>query len=250
MLYNTKDTLILSSAGCADTDPDSLESIMAGNEAGADGSCITVDLTADGIAVLCSRGGFPTADGFLDLREHDYFELRKAVPKIVTVGQAIEIAKYCPSKLAITLGNTAACAAVRIALSTANMLDRAFLYGYGMIEAARLKAQFPALHIVGDLNESPLRPTAVARAARDTGLFGLRTRPVNLTPELIAECQQFGLVTVATETSDIDELEHLLALGVHFIETARPDRAYSFLPTRSAAAREAGFTAASPEAAR
>lgn len=244
MLYNTRDTLILSSAGCADTDPDSLESIMSGNEAGADGSCITVDLTADGIAVLCSEGGFQTPQGFLELREHEYSELRNAVPKIVAVGQAIELAKHCPAKLAITLAHPAACAAVRIALATADMLDRAFLYGYGLIEAARIKAQFPSLHIMGDLTEPPQQPAAVVRAARDTGLFGLRARPGLLTPALVEECRQYGLVTMATETSDIDELEHLLEVGVHLIETMRPDRAYSFLPTHSAASREAGFTGA------
>ena len=243
MLYTKQDTLILSAAVCSGTDPDSLESIMTGNDAGADGCCITVDLTADGIAVLCSQGGFSSPEGFLELREHEYFELRSAVSKIVTVGQAIEMAKCCPAKLAITLGNTAACAAVRIALSTADMLDRAFLYGYGLVEAARLKAQFPTLHIVGDIADTPQRPAAVVRAARETGLFGIRGRPECLTPELIEECCQSGLITVSTETSDIDTIERLISLGVTCIETSRPDRAYSFLPAHSAASREAGFTA-------
>ncbi len=240
MLYTTKDTLILSAAGCAGTDPDSLESIMAGNEAGAGGCCITVDLTADGIAVLCSQGGFPVPEGFLGLREHTYFELRSAVPRIVTVGQAIEMAKCCPAKLAVTLGSMSACAAVRIALSTADMLDRAFLYGFGLIEAAQIKAQYPMLHVVGDIADAPQRPEAVVRAARETGLFGLRACPESLTPALLEECRQGGLATVSTETSDIDELERLLALGVNFIETARPDRAYSFLPPRPAVPRESG----------
>ncbi len=232
MRYTTKDTFVLSAAGCAGTDPDSLESIMAGNEAGAGGGCITVDLTADGIAVLCSRGGFQVADGFLDLKEHTYFELRSAVPKIVTVGQAIALAKCCPAKLAIMLGSAAACAAVRIALSTADMLDNAYFYGYSLIEAARMKARYPMLHVVGDLSEAVHLPSAVAQAARETGLFGLRTRPQHITPELVQECRMADLFLISDETDDIDELECLIGLGVNFIETSRPDRAYSFLPAR------------------
>ena len=100
-----------------------------------------------------------------------------------------------------------------------------------------------SLHIVGDIADTPQRPAAVVRAARETGLFGIRGRPECLTPELIEECCQSGLITVSTETSDIDTIERLISLGVTCIETSRPDRAYSFLPAHSAASREAGFTA-------
>lgn len=232
MRYTTKDTFILSAAGCEGTEPDSLESIMAGNEAGAGGCCVTVDLTADGIAVLCSQGGFPVPEGFLDLREHTYFELRCALPKIVTVGQAVELAKCCPAKIAITLGSPAACAAVKIALSTADMLDNAFLTGLGLIDAAALAARFPALHVMGDLAEALATPVSAVRAARETGLFGLRAAPEHWTPELVRECRRVGLFTASRESSEIDVLERLIGLGINFIETARPDRAYSFLPAR------------------
>lgn len=232
MRYTTKDTFILSAAGCEGTAPDSLESILAGNEAGAGGCCITVDLTADGIAVLCSQGGFPIPEGFLDLREHTYFELRSALPKIVTVGQAVELAKCCPAKIAVSLGSPAACAAVKIALSTADMLDNAFLTGMGLIDAAALAAKFPALHVMGDLPEAPAAPGPVVRAALETGLFGLRAAPEHLSEELVRECHRAGLFIASRETSEIDALERLIGLGVNFIETARPDRAYSFLPVR------------------
>lgn len=232
MRYTTKDTFILSVAGCDGTAPDSLESIMTGNEAGADGCCVTVDLTADGIAVLCSQGGFHVPDGFLNLREHTYFELRSELPKIVTIGQAVELAKCCPAKMAIALGSQAACAAVKIALSTADMLDNAFLIGLDLIDAAALAAKFPALHVMGDLNEKPSTPAPVARAAKETGLFGLRAAPSCWYPELVESCRRVGLFTASTATSSIDMLEHLIELGINFIETARPDRAYSFLPAR------------------
>ena len=62
VLYN-KETFILSSVGCMDTEPDGLESILAGNEEGAKGCCLSVDMTADGIAVLSSDGYCVAADG-------------------------------------------------------------------------------------------------------------------------------------------------------------------------------------------
>ncbi|MCI9484959.1 MAG: hypothetical protein HFH27_10970 [Clostridiaceae bacterium] len=234
MRYTTMDTFIMSTAGCDGTAPDSLESILAGSEAGAGGCCITADLTADGIAVLCSCGGYPVPEGFLGLKEHTYFELRSALPKIVTVGQAVELAKCCAGKMAVSLGSAAACAAVRIALSTADMLDNAFITGLGMAEGARLAARFPTLHVMGDLPDVPVSPAATARAARDTGLFGLRAAPGHLTPELVRECRELGLFTASRESSSIDVLERLIGLRVNFIETARPDRAYSFLPARPA----------------
>ena len=56
MPYTTADTFILSAAGCMGTDRDGLDSILAGNEEGAKGCCLSVDMTSDGIAVLSSDG--------------------------------------------------------------------------------------------------------------------------------------------------------------------------------------------------
>ena len=58
MHYTNRDQFIVSAPGCMYTDPDSLESIMAGNEGGATGCTLPLDMTGDGIAVLCSRSGF------------------------------------------------------------------------------------------------------------------------------------------------------------------------------------------------
>ena len=41
------------------TDRDGLDSILAGNEEGAKGCCLSVDMTSDGIAVLLSDGYVP-----------------------------------------------------------------------------------------------------------------------------------------------------------------------------------------------
>ena len=52
LYYTNKEIFVLSAVGCMDTEPDGLESILAGNEEGAKGCCLSVDMTADCIAVL------------------------------------------------------------------------------------------------------------------------------------------------------------------------------------------------------
>ena len=50
MYYTNKEIFVLSAVGCMDTERDGLESILAGNDEGAKGCCLSVDMTADGIA--------------------------------------------------------------------------------------------------------------------------------------------------------------------------------------------------------
>ena len=71
---------------------------------------------------------------------------------------------------------------------------------------------------------------ALVRAAQETGLFGLRGAPAHLTPELCEEALRCGLFLASTDSTDTEELSRMLALGVNFIETERPDLAFSLLP--------------------
>ena len=62
-IYTNKEIFVLSAVGCMDTERDGLESILAGNDEGAKGCCLSVDMTADGIAVLSSDGYCIANDG-------------------------------------------------------------------------------------------------------------------------------------------------------------------------------------------
>ena len=231
MHYTNRDQFIVSAPGCMYTDPDSLESIMAGNEGGATGCTLPLDMTGDGIAVLCSRSGFCSADGtFHAVGEADFIELRRFFPKIVAVGQAIELAKSCAAKICVDLKNPAVCPQVKIALSHADYLDNAYFGGLDPAAAAAAVRKNPALHIMGDLPGAPGDAVALVRAAQETGLFGLRGAPAPLTPELCEEALRCGLFLASTDSTDTEELSRMLALGVNFIETERPDLAFSLLP--------------------
>lgn len=231
MHYTNRDQFIVSAPGCMYTDPDSLESIMAGNERGANGCTLPLDMTRDGIAVMCSHSGFRGTDGtFHAVGEADYIELRRFFPKIVAVGQALELAKSCAAKICIDLKNPTVCPQVKIALSHADYLDNAYFGGLDLKEAAAAARRNPALHIMGDLPGVPGDVTALIRAAQEAGLFGLRAAPSVLTPELCEEALRCGLFLASTESTDAEELARMLAFGVNFIETERPDLAQSLLP--------------------
>ena len=231
MLYTNKDTFIVSAPACMDTEPDSLEAIMAGNEAGAGGCAIELDLTSDGIAVLCGRGGYPLADGSrLSLSEATFEEARGAFQKIVTIGQAIELAKSCASKLCIHLRNAGLCAQVQLALAHADYTDFAYFVDLTLSEAAKLAHRFPALHFMADVLEAPTNEGALIRSAQDAHLFGLRVAPAVLTASLCEEAHRVGLYIACTECHDEAMLQRLLELGVNFIETLRPDIAFALLP--------------------
>lgn len=231
MHYTNRDQFIVSAPGCMDTEPDSLESIMAGGESGANGCILPMDMTKDGIAVLCARSGFTGADGtFHAVHEADFIELRRFFPKIVTVGQAVELAKSCAAKVCVELKTVAVCPQVKIALSHADYLDNAYIGGLDPAAAASAAQKNPALHIMGDIPAAPSDPAALVRAAQEAGLFGLRGAPAALTPELCGEALRCGLFLASTETTDSDELTRMFTQGVNFIETARPDVALAFRP--------------------
>ena len=63
LYYTNKEIFVLSAVGCMDTEPDGLESVLAGNEEGAKGCCLSVDMAADGVAVLSSDGYCVANDG-------------------------------------------------------------------------------------------------------------------------------------------------------------------------------------------
>lgn len=228
MHYTNRDHFIVSAPGCMYTDPDSLESIMAGNESGANGCTLSLDLTEDNIAVLCTHGGFRDAAGaFHPVRESAFADLRLLVPKLVTVGQAISLAKSCAAKICIQVKDPTICPQVKIALAHADYLDNAYFGGLSLTDAAKAAGRNPALRIMGDLPSAPEDVFALIRAAQDTGLFGLRAAPSLLTDELCAEALRCGLFLACTDCTEAEDIQRMLALGVNFIESARPDLVFS-----------------------
>ena len=204
---------------------------LAGNDEGAKGCCLSVDMTADGIAVLSSDGYCTSADGTqMNIGEYSYAELHQAAPQLIPAGQAIELARTCQAKIAITVHNQTLLPQLRMTLRHVGYLDDTIFVGLGLVEAARIAVANPDLHIMGELPALPDNIDALVSAAQTTGLFGLRAAPADLTPRLIQACRQAGLFTMSLQADDERTLEKLIQNGVNFIETARPDITSMLLP--------------------
>lgn len=231
MLYNYSDTFIVSAPTCMNTDPDSLESIIMGNDAGANGCAVDFDMTADGITVLCGHGGYLLQDGSsVALSECSFEEARRVVPKIVTVGQVIELAKSCSAKLCIHLKNPACCAQIQLALHHADFAEMTYFTELTLDKAAALAARFPTLQFMADVLDVPEDPSALLRSAQAAGLFGLRLAPTVASSSLVEEAHHVGLMIGAMECHDEAMLQRLISMNVNFIETLRPDTAFALMP--------------------
>ena len=183
------------------TDRDGLDSILAGNEEGAKGCCLSVDMTSDGIAVLSSDGYVLAPNGgAVAVCDHTYTELRQVAPRLLPVGQALDLARACRSKIAITLRDPSLLPQMRMTLRQTDYLDDAVFVGLGLVEAARLAATNPDLHIMGEMPAVPDNIAALVNASQTTGLFGLRAAPAHLTPPLLRACRAAGLRTPQTVT--------------------------------------------------
>lgn len=231
MHYTTKDIFIVSSNGCMGTEPDGLESILLGNEEGARGCCVSVALSADGIAVLSSTGCCVGSDGIQrNISDYSYAELHQTSPHLVPVGQAVDLAKSCKSKMALTVRKETLLPQLRLVLRHAEYVDHAIFVGLGMVEAARIAVANPDLHIMGEMPTLPDDIDALVHAAQTTGLFGIRAAAADLTPPLLAACRRVGLFTMSLPTEDEDVLDSLVERGVNFIETPRPDFVTMLVP--------------------
>ena len=194
MYYTNKETFVLSADGCMDTERGGLESILAGNDA----------------------------------------ELHQAAPQLTPVSQAIELARTCQGKIAITVHDQTMLRQLRMTLRYADCLDDTIIIGLGLVEAARVASANPDLHIMGELPNLPSEIDALVNAAQTTGLFGLRAEPKDLSERLVSACRQAGLFTMSRCTDDPNTLAELIRKGVNFIETRRPDITAALLPAGEA----------------
>ena len=150
------------------------------------------------------------------------------------VSQAIELARTCQGKIAITVHDQTMLRQLRMTLRYADCLDDTIIIGLGLVEAARVASANPDLHIMGELPNLPSEIDALVNAAQTTGLFGLRAEPKDLSERLVSACRQAGLFTMSRCTDDPNTLAELIRKGVNFIETRRPDITAALLPAGEA----------------
>lgn len=231
MRFSNRDSFILSAPGAMGLAPCSLEAIMAGMAAGARGCVLPVDTTKDGITLVCADGCYrvPGTAQALTACDCTFTALREAYPKIVSFGQALELAKAAGGKLAIELHHHQAAPQVRVSLKYSEYADSAYFCGLPLADAGQLAARYPDLQVMADIDKAPDDPAAFVREVQDLRLFGVRGTPDALTEALCTEALRCGLFLAVTDTTDPDVLRRMLSYGVNFVETSRPDLAAPLL---------------------
>ncbi len=230
MRYSNRTSFILSTADAMGQPACSLEAIMAGHAVGAHGCILPVATTQDGITVLCAKGGPAAAGDALSLRENSFETLRATYPKLVSLGQALELVRSYSGKMGIELHDPLTAAQVRVSLRCSEYLPHTYFCGLHPQQAAALAAAYPDLQVMVDLPLSPEDPVTFVRGAQRLGLFGLRAAPELLTEALCIEALRCGLFLASTQTDDPAVLHSLVTRGVNFIETSRPDLALAGQP--------------------
>ena len=147
---------------------------------------------ADGCAAAPDGTRLPVSD-------YSYAELHQAAPQLTPVSQAIELARTCQGKIAITVHDQTMLRQLRMTLRYADCLDDTIIIGLGLVEAARVRAE-----------------------------------PKDLSERLVSACRQAGLFTMSRCTDDPNTLAELIRKGVNFIETRRPDITAALLPAGEA----------------
>lgn len=168
------------------------------------------------------------------VRDYSYAELHQAAPQLTPVSQAIELARTCQGKIAITVHDQTMLRQLRMTLRYADCLDDTIIIGLGLVEAARVASANPDLHIMGELPNLPSEVDALVNAAQTTRPVRSAGRAEGFVRAAGFGVPTGGLFTMSRCTDDPNTLAELIRKGVNFIETRRPDITAALLPAGEA----------------
>ena len=220
--------LVTAHAGCMNTRPNSLESLLAGIIAGADIVEVDVNVTKDGVAVLFHDQHISTASQQrIALCDLTFQELQTFTP-LVSLAEALDVAMPHGATLNLDLKTLACVAPMAEAVRSRNMVDQALISGCDKTLAARVKQVCPEFQIllnadtgVADFDckhyEDYMHTTcreAIAAACCGINMDYKDCREVFLAYARL-RCLPILLYTI----DDPAEMKRFLRLGVHSITT-------------------------------
>lgn len=223
---------ILAPTGCLSTEKDSLESIFAAHRAGASGAQINLERTQDGMVVLCSDGYLTGKNGEkISVRENTYVSLKEQFGKVVTVGQAVELAKSYGMLLAARINSPQAATVLKTTLKYADFHENAFVYGLPQDEAIQLAEKHRDLRIMLEVDGVDMgQMGAYIERMRLSGLHGVYLKKELLTKEVSDLAHRANLFVGALQVGDPLVLEQYLSWGVNFIHTGLLEKAAALAP--------------------
>ena len=230
-LYTTNDKFVVALSGCLSTEPGSLESMMAGKTAGATGSQIELALTQDSMGVLCQDGVLTGRDGSrIDVSEYNFEQVRTQHPMVVSLGQAMELAKSMGHLFVVRLRSPRAADILKTTLRYGDYESQSLVYGLAPEELAQVQARHPDLRMLLGVTAPVSQPERFVDQVHQAGLFGLLVRPDHLTEELCQAAHRVGLFVGVLHADGEEEIRQAVEWGVNFILTDRPDLAARHLP--------------------
>lgn len=202
-----EDFTVTAHAGSLGTEPNTLPSIAAAAESGADVIEFDVNLGADGIPVLSHNkptGNEPTFESalkFLDMYPH------------VLVN--------------IDVKNTDVLDKVQEAVLANGVADRVFLTGINAEDVAAVREKSPKIPYylnclflpIGDRKK---QAEELADKVMGAGAIGLNPNKLSVTPDLVEVFHTRGLKISAWTVNTEHEMKKLLAMGVDNITTKEP----------------------------
>lgn len=214
---------IISTSGSLGTATNSLESIIASNDAQIHGCKIDVDITGDGIAVLCRDGYFTSNDNVkIPVDEHSTCEIKESFKKLVVLGQAVDMAKYCGQILAINPKNVRADAMIKISLKHADYTHMSFLMIDNPVTALNVCKKYTDINVMTYMSEMPKDIREFMFQMKIAGFFGFFADAKNISKELCIEAKLAGLFIGSVQTDNATDMKHLMDCGVNFLMTGEP----------------------------
>lgn len=193
-------------AGAMHTPANTLESIQAGFDSGADIIEFDLNTNAAGVGVL----------------EHTYPEKAKN-----TLKEAFELISTLPGlQVNIDVKNTGCLPEVQELAEKYGLFDRIFYTGIGEDRVEDVLAKSPSVRYY--INCSPEKGVENAEQlcekVRSLGALGINAYFGTLTPEVIAAAHRKGLTVSAWTVNTKKDMRFVLAMGVDNITTLYPDK--------------------------
>lgn len=229
-----KSPLLIAHSGFADTKPNSLASVAAASQAGADGVEFDVQCSADGAPVLAhdplvvSPGGLERHIAALPATSIGIGSfmvpgIAESPPALVDV---IETCRDAGLLLNLDVKDLRALPAIRQLLFRTGYTEESFLTGCGIEEIKDAGRAIPEISLLVNV-ESEESLDAVVRI----GAQGINVEHSLLTPSFVRAARRRFLSVAVWTVDDSEELQRMESLGVDSVTSNRPTRLKIERPT-------------------
>jgi glycerophosphoryl diester phosphodiesterase len=234
--------LITAHAGCMNTPPNSIESVLQGIRAGADIIEVDVNATKDGVAVLfhdqhirISSHQKLRIDGlmFNELQTVERTlspESSSHFHQIIRLEEVLDVVQQFRKTLNVDLKNQACLKSMVDAVKLRNMVDDVIISGCHKKDAAYIKKQYPDFQVLLNADDAPVNDSGykdyIKRTCRDAiaaSCCGINMHYKDCRREMLLYARLRCLPVLIYTVDNVDEMKKFVTSGVHSITTNEVD---------------------------